>query len=101
VRGVVKLRLSKKDLEQGVEFLLDVIGQHTEVKCVFLGKYQSLGSAGRGDPRTIRRVCEQRGVEVLPSNISVLGSLPPLQAKRVRTIGRVARSSAQLDGPRG
>jgi FAD synthase len=74
VDGAIRLRLSKKDLEQGIEFLLDLLGRQTEVRCVFLGKFQSLGSAGRGDPRTIRRVCAQRGIEVLPSDISVIGS---------------------------
>lgn len=74
IEGAIRLRLSKKDLEQGVEFLLDLLSKHTAVKCVFVGKYQSLGSAGRGDPRTIRSVCASRKIEVLPSDISAIAS---------------------------
>ena len=70
VPAVIRVALSKKDLEQGIRFFLDLLAAHTEVKAIFLARNQSLGGPTKGDPKTIASTCRQAGIDILESGIS-------------------------------
>ncbi len=69
ITNFCKLRLSKKDCEKGIDWIVGFLSQYIDISTIFLSKNQSLGSSGNGDRRTIEKFCLANNINLENSRI--------------------------------